>query len=345
MTERHPTRRAVISKMAIAAGLILGAGAVQPAWAQAGRITIGTNPTGSSYYVIGSALASALTEKLGGIAVAQPATGSSVNLPLIASGELTMAVSSSLDGGLFYRGGEGIKPHSSLRTLVRLTDFPYAYLVRENSGLRTIGDLKGKRVAMKLSGNLALESANVAMLASAGLSEKDITNITMAGLTQGLKAVADGTIDAAPMSTSMPIVQELNATVPGGVRILTLDGPNATTTFLSKEVPGLYAFPIEPAPNRPGVHRGTVVTGFDVFLLGSADMPESRAKAVVEALLASWDDMRKKYPQLAHSTVQDLSLPTNAVPYHPGAIAAFKAKGMWSAANVEREQQFGTKKN
>jgi len=56
----------------------------------ADRYTLGTNPQGTIYYTIGGGIAAALQEKLGKQVTVQPYTGSSVYLPLISAGEVTM---------------------------------------------------------------------------------------------------------------------------------------------------------------------------------------------------------------------------------------------------------------
>ena len=72
-----------------------------------GRITLGTNPQGSIYYTVGGGMAAALQEALERQVTVQPYTGSSVYLPLVADGELTLGINSSLDTGGVYRGDYG----------------------------------------------------------------------------------------------------------------------------------------------------------------------------------------------------------------------------------------------
>lgn len=307
------------------------------------RGSIGTNPAGTAFYVIGGAIAKTLTEETGAQIIVQPQAGSSVSVPLIESGEMTMCVISALDSGLHYRGDDG-KPYPKLRTLAQLTPWPYGYMVLEKSGLKSISDLKGKRVVIEFKGNKSLELANRAMLAVAGLTDKEIQGVAVTGLPAGIKSVGEGAIDAAPVAAvGVPAVQELNASAPGGVRFLTLDGPNATTEFVSKQLAGTYVMPVNPAPNAPGVHPGTKVLGYDIFLVASADMKDDDAKAVVNTLLKKWEQIRKDYKQVAGTELKDLAKATNAVPYHSGAIAALKAAGLWQAANDVQEKKLAAK--
>ena len=95
--------------------IALGATSAQAA----DRFTLGTNPQGTIYYTIGGAIAAALQDKLGKKVTVQPYTGSSVYLPLIAVGEVSMGLNSSLDLGEARAGGFG-KEAKNLRVLARL---------------------------------------------------------------------------------------------------------------------------------------------------------------------------------------------------------------------------------
>ena len=63
-------------------------------------IAIGTNPQGTVFYSVGSAVGSKLTEALNRPVLAQPYAGSSVYLPLIENGELALGFSSTSTAAL-----------------------------------------------------------------------------------------------------------------------------------------------------------------------------------------------------------------------------------------------------
>src|SRR5690554_5629480 len=132
----HFTRRQFIGAAGAAVALAPGL----PAFAQAKRITIGTNPAGSIYYSLGGGLAKVLTEKMGVQAIVQPMAGSSVALPLVNNGELTTSLASTLDSGAAYRGENDYqgKAMKNLRSLVRIFSLPYTFTVRADSGIKTI---------------------------------------------------------------------------------------------------------------------------------------------------------------------------------------------------------------
>jgi TRAP transporter TAXI family solute receptor len=325
------TRRQFIGATAVTVALAPGL----PAFAQAKRVTIGTNPAGSIYYSLGGGIAKVLTEKMGVQAIVQPYAGSSVALPLVNNGELTTSLASTLDSGAAYRGENDYQGKSmkNLRSLVRIFSLPYTFTVRADSGLKTIADLKGKKVVMEFKALLGLKPMNEALIKAGGLQLSDITPVTVAGLKQGLDAVADKSADASAVAAGIAMVQEMHASVPGGVRYLNVTGPNATDEFMGNTLAGTSLLKLEPNPRMPEVTEPITIGTYDVFLVVGSSVSNEDANKMTTILVESWPELQKDYPALRPAKLEDLSRATNVVPYHPGAIAAFKAKKMWSDRN------------
>ncbi|GIX13827.1 MAG: C4-dicarboxylate ABC transporter substrate-binding protein [Paracoccaceae bacterium] len=326
----------------LAAGVTAALLAIAPAAeAKLGRITIGTNPQGTTYYVLGGGLAKLFSDKLGVTATAQPYAGSSVYLPLIHSGEVTMGLSSSLDTSLAFRGKppyDGTGGLTKLRSLGRAWALPYAFVARGDSGLKRVSDLRGHKVAVEFRANAALAAANRAILAAAGLDpDRDVEAVTITGIPEGYKLVTEGVIAAAPTALGIPLALQAHSTLPGGIIMLALDGPNATTEFLNAQVPGLYILPTKPGDNNPGVDEPKNVAGFDVFYLVSADMDEDDAYTLIRTLYENYEQMQADYAVLRSSPRDLLARPTNTAPFHPGAVRFFREVGLWSAENEARD--------
>ncbi|MFW6077324.1 MAG: TAXI family TRAP transporter solute-binding subunit, partial [Hyphomicrobiales bacterium] len=114
-------------------------------------------------------------------------------------------------------------------------------------------------------------------------------------------------------------------------------GEDATDEFLHEQLPGLFSVVVEPSEARPGVQEPTMVTGFDVFLIGSADIPDEEAAELARTLHAHFDTLREDYPPLRAAQADEVAAATNTVPYHPGAVAFYKDQGLWTDANDARE--------
>jgi len=332
----------IFNRHSLAAGLIAGL-VLAPAsdvLAQAKRVTIGTNPAGSIYYALGGGLAKTITEKMSVQAIVQPYAGSSVYLPLINNGEVTTGLSSTLDSGAAYKGSDGRKPMKNLRSLMRIFSLPYTFMVRADSGLKTVADLKGKKVVTVFKALRGLQPMNEAMILAGGLKLSDITPITVAGLKQGLDAVADKTADATAIAAGIAMVKEAHASIPGGVRYLNMTGSNANDEFMAKTLDGSAIMALRPNPRMPEVTEPISIGTYHVYLLAGAKVSNADAEKITGAIVDSWANLQKDYPVLRAAKKEDLSLPANVVPFHPGAIAAFKARGMWSSKNQTAEAKF-----
>jgi TRAP transporter TAXI family solute receptor len=312
-----------------------------PAFAQVKRVTIGTNPAGSIYYSLGSGIAKVLTEKMNVQAIVQPLAGSSVALPLVNSGELTASLASTIDSGAAYRGENDYqgKAMKNLRSLVRIFPLPYAFTVRADSGIKTIADLKGKKVVMEFKALIALKGMNEALIKAGGLQLSDIIPVSVGGLKQGLDAVTDKSVAASAVAAGIPMVQEMHASVPGGVRYLDVTGPNATDQFMANTLPGTSLLKLQPNTRMPEVTEPVTVGTYDVFFIVGKDLSDADATKMTTVLIDAWPDLQKDYPALRATKIEDLSRTTNVLPYHPGAVAAFKAKNMWSAKNDEADKK------
>ncbi|MGE0315303.1 MAG: TAXI family TRAP transporter solute-binding subunit [Lautropia sp.] len=327
-----PLRRILLNATAV-----LPASLALPARAEIKRITIGTNPVGTFYYVLGGGLAKLFSEELGIRSIVQPYAGSSVYLPMIDAGDVTMGLSSSLDSGGAYRGEQGRDRNRNLRSLARLWPLRYALVVRKDSPIRTPADLKGKRVVINFKANVSLSPIHHAVLKSAGLTDKDVVAVDVAGLPQGIKGVVDGSIDATWAAVGIPAIKEAHAAV--GVRYVELAGPNFTETFLDNEVPGLFPIGIAPAPNLPEVDAPLTTTGFDVFLVGSSTLDDATVGKLLGTIHSAFGALQKDYPTMRQAKIEDMGRASNTVPYHPGAVAFYKSKGLWTPANDEKQKR------
>lgn len=325
---------AIFAGMALVAAVTLAPTNVM---AQA-RWTFGTNPQGSIGYTVGSAIARVLDEETGHRVTVQPYAGSSVYLPLIVAGETTLGLNSSIDVGM-YRSASVDGGADKLRTIARIWPVAYAFMVRAESGITDINDLKGKRVVTDMRGNTAIEAMNTAMLAHAGLTRQDVAGVTAGGIPQGVQDLIEGRVDATSVAVGIPLTRQAHATISGGVRYIDI-GDTATDESLGALLPGLFTVVVEPSESRPGVTAPVRVSGFNFVLVGNSDMSDEDAAAIVKALHRRFEQLQADVPALRAGAADKLASPSNTAPYHPGAIAAFKKLGIWTEENELRESRF-----
>ena len=126
-------------------------------------LTIGSNPPGTVFYALASGLAKFASEGAPFQMTVQPYTGTSTFLPLLNSGEIDLGINNAVDMALAYQGPERLKiggrnpfQHTpNARLVMRGSVLLTAPLVRKDSPIKSIHDIRGKRVTGEYPAQLA----------------------------------------------------------------------------------------------------------------------------------------------------------------------------------------------
>src|SRR5829696_9977772 len=133
----------------VVVGIPLPASAVEPHWPPS--LTIGTASPGGTYYAYGEGLARILTRALNLPVTARATEGPGQNILLLETGEIqigfvTLGVAlQGWNGSAPWTGGKQLR---TMRALFPMYDTPFQFMVREESGIRSVGELKGKRIGV-----------------------------------------------------------------------------------------------------------------------------------------------------------------------------------------------------
>jgi TRAP transporter TAXI family solute receptor len=328
------TRRTVLGQAASAA-LMLSLG--RHAVGQARRLTIGSNPAGTNFHLIAGGFAKLLQEQLGIPSIVRPYSGSSVYIPMLQRGEIAMGVNSGIDSYLAY---EGLAPYPAamprLRGLLAIYPLGYMYWVRANSGLERIEDLRGKRVVANYRGLVVLDQLNRAILATGGLTEADIEPVTTAGLPEGARAVLEGRADAVAMGYRLPLVGQMHASIPGGLRFLTMGSDESRVAEL---MPGAWVDDVAPGPATVGIERPLRIANYQTYLNTGTHVDDQLAYDIVATIHTHWAALRADYAFMSTVPAEDIAPSNNPHPYHEGAIRYFRETGLWSDAHAANQSR------
>lgn len=303
--------------------------------AAARSITIGSNPAGTHVYAVAAGFAKVLQERGGIRATMRPYTGSSVYLPMLQRGEISFGLNTGIDSYLAF---EGLPPYTEpmdrLRAVGVAFPLPIMYMVRADSGLTRIEDLRGKRVVITFRSNVALEQLHTAILATGGLTPADVQPIVVAGLPDAMRMLTEGRADAVPTGLDTALSIQVHSSIPGGIRYLTMGEDEAK---LSAGMIGAVPVTATPGPSSVGLVGPTRVAGVLDFLNSSTHVPEDLVYRVIKTLHESWDDLRREYVQLADQSADAIAPAETHHPYHDGAIRYYREVGLWTEAH-ERNQ-------
>jgi len=307
------------------------------AQAELKRITIGSNPAGSVFFLLATGFAKLLQEKLKIKATAQPHAGSSVYLPLMDTGEITLGLNNSMDSVAAYTGKAPFKrTHKNVRALARVWVIPYGFMVKTSSGLTNVRQLRGKRVVTDIKSIVSLNMVNRAMLTSAGMTVKDVIELNSGGIVRNVDMIIQGRADAAPVAYSMPAVRKAHATVPGGITILRLDA-GVNDAFMAQYAPGARTIVVTPNKGRPMFKTDTLIAAFDTFFNAGKQVSNEDAYRFTKTLHENWKAINKAYAPTRSVKQAALAPASNMHPYHDGAIKYYKEVGLWSAANAKQQ--------
>jgi TRAP transporter TAXI family solute receptor len=274
-----------------------------------------TLPPGTLNHTTASAAAKVLKEKAGLNVLVQPTAGDQVIIPMVASGEAEIGISNAMEvhDGL----AKGAK---DLRIIAAAHALRVGFFVRRDSGIRTVADLKGKRVPYGFSAMRALEPTVRAILATAGLSEKDIKPVLVPNVIRSADDFASGAADAFYFAFGAPKVREVDVTV-GGIRMTEISEQGMAEA--RKIERWGYLTEVAPVPVFVGVEKPMKIYSFDNLFFTSAKTSDDFVYRFLDTLLKNKDDLIAVQPVLREFSPA-FAYKQYDVPYHPGAVKYFK---------------------
>ncbi len=290
-------------------------------------LRIGTGGTAGTYYPVGVLVAKVVSQPGKIIATAQTSNGSLGNAIGVDSGSLETGFIQA-DVASWAHSGSGIfagKPAlSGLRLIANLYPESIHIVVRKASGIKSVLDLRGRRVALDEAGSGTLISARQ-VLGVYGLKESDIKPEYIKP-NQAADRLRAGTIDAFFTMVGAPgkAISELAASGLG-LELLALDGAAADQLIASN--PFLFKETIA-ANTYPGIAAvATLAVGAQWVASDKLD-----AELVYQVTKALYSEAGQKALSSGHAKGRVMTL-ENAVrgagiPWHPGAQRFFREVGV-----------------
>jgi uncharacterized protein len=319
----------------LAASVLLLAALAAPAGAQLPRsVTLATNPPGTVYYTFGSGLAKVISGGPFQVSI-QPYAGSSTFLPLLNTGEVELGIVNAVDMGLSYRGpkfqigGRNPFPHApNLRLVMRGSPLLVGLLVRKDSPIKTVHDVKGKRMTGEYPAHLAVWYNMFGHLASAGLTWNDVKVIPVPAVNEGVDALVQGRADVTEHAMNSAKIKEADASV--GVRHVSIDCTPAGEQRLKRAVPGYYGRIVKPG-EATAVVEDTCFIAYDTYLAAGKTVPDAVVEAALKAIWENTDKLAPIHPLFKEWTRERAVDPEVTIPFHPGAVRFYKERKVWTA--------------
>jgi TRAP transporter TAXI family solute receptor len=225
--------------------------------------------------------------------------------------------------------------NSSLRMLTMGTDLTVGIPVRADSPIKSITDMKGKKMTWGYPAFPAGILAGLSMLATCGVNLQDVTTVPVPEVVGGVRAVMEGRADAAATAAvGMGIVTEADAKV--GIRFLPVCQDPKGIEVAQGIMPGAHVKIRKAGP--AGLKQDTLLWHYGIVVTGSTHMSDEVAYTLVKTWAENWKELEPIHPQLRGWRPEVFVQKLATIPYHPGAIKFFKENGLWSP-EMDRAQE------
>lgn len=288
-------------------------------------LSIATGGTGGVYYPLGGGLAKILNENIKGMEANVRSTGASVaNVNLLAQAGSEGVEIAFIQNDITYYAYTGTemfqgKKNDKIRGIATLYPEVVQIIATEASGIKSVKDLAGKRVAVGAQGS-GVEANARQIVEAFGLSYKDFAKTDYLSFAEATSNMKDGHIDAAFVTSGIPtaaVVELFNTTK---VNLVTVSGPEVDA--LRAKYP-FYSKITIPANTYKDQSAPVETIAVMAMIVCKADLTEKQVYDITKALftnLKTFGDAHVRGKDLTINSAQN-AMP---IPLHPGAEKFFK---------------------
>ena len=329
MTGRNLATTSLFTLIALTSGLLVGCGRnSSTSGVDGGRkfVTVGTAPEGGAFAPVGNAIANVVEANKGELnwkVATQGTKGTQENIRKLEAGELEFGMSNAGIAYFATRGeGAWAKPHD-VRSVATLAPNVGVFVTTASTNIKTIGDLKGKRVVLGPAG-AGFKYFLQPLFEAHGLSYDDMTVLNGNYFAAG-DMIADGKADAAFMGGAIPIpaVTQLCSTQDVVFIDLDEDAPEKLSEYP-------FYFPV-PVKADAYSDLNADLTGLNVGnmqLITHESVSEDVVYNFTKLLFQHRAEVAEKHPAGKALNPKNAVRDTG-VPFHSGAIKFYQEEGIW----------------
>jgi len=306
------------SRIAMAVGAALTLGFAAPAAAQ--QLKLMTGPQGGSWYPLGGAIQNIIEKNVPGTSVqVLPGAGIS-NVVGVQTGKAELGFGnavSSVDG---VNGAEPFKGKQDNVCHIGTLYFQYFHAVAlADSGVKTMGDAKGKALTTQQKGNTGEQMTRHALQVY-GLNYGGLSKVNFGNYTDSVAQLKDGHAQVFTLITTVPASSVMDLASAREIRVL--EFPEDKFKALQKINKG-YDKRIIKAGSYPKQDKDIQTIGTWTHLVASCKLPEQLVYNITKALATNISNLGNVVAAVKGLSVKDMASDVG-VPYHPGARKYFR---------------------
>lgn len=286
-------------------------------------ITVATGPTSGVYYPIGGAFATALGAwGYKTSAEATNATGANIQLILDGDAEIAIAMQDAVMQAYTATGAyEGSAAADSLRALMRLWPNYVQLVTTSNTGIRSVEDLRGKRVGVGAA-NSGVEINARMILAAYGMSYDDIQPDYLA-YGEAIDNMKNGQCDAVFVTSGLPNSSVMELSVSYDMVVVPIDGEGRDK--LVEEYP-YYAKATIPANTYNNKEDVESVFVYNIMLVRK-ELSDDMVYDMLTGIFENIETIQASHNAANKNIYLDVGVGDLQLPLHSGAEAFWREQG------------------
>jgi len=309
------------------AGALLALSSTFPAWA-VDKVLLGSTATTSSHYTYTVSAGQAINKSVGDkINVTVVATGGAVdNLARIGRGQLNAGIGTWATFIQAYRGIGKYKDNAQpkLRALWLYCSNVQNYVVRADSGIKTLDDLNGKKICPGLRGS-ATEQLVEQLLTKVGVQP----DYFRGSLSDAVAAVKDNRIDGYVKAGAGLQLDASTKELKAFTKIRLLNWPPEKVALINEAMPfvGFVNVPENQVPGFQAYKAPVQAIGIISF---SDTLTEEQAYNMVKGVCSKEGRQIQDaaYPPMKELSIPKITLELTKFPLHAGALKYYREIGM-----------------
>ena len=290
-------------------------------------LSIGTAPPGGAFFVVGGAIAQVVDDRAGDLSwdvSAEATKGTQENIRRLVRGELDFALANAAISYFAVRGEGAWGEKQAINAVMTLAPNIALFVTPEGTGIRAIGDLRGKRVVVGPAG-AGFEYFLAPILEAHGVTYDDFSPLhnTQAG---AVDMLADGSAAAAFLGGAVPTASITQASASQDIRFIPFGVPEKERLF--RDYPFFNAASIPADTYRGQAEPFDGMNVGSMHLVTPAALDEETVYRFTRILYENRADVVKKHP--AGRAIQPRNvIRDTGTPFHPGAIRFYREIGIW----------------
>lgn len=298
-------------------------GAVATVYAADTKLVLSTGGTAGTYYPFGGAMARIWDTKIPGMNVTAQTTGASAeNIRLVNKKEAELALVQSDTLDFAYNAKEAFKePIKSMSAIAVLYPEIIQVVVRADSPVKSIADLKGKKVGVGAPGS-GTEANFRQLMDIYGLAKDDVKSQYLS-FSESAEQFKDRHIDAFIVTAGIPNAAIMDIGTQHEIRIINI--PADMAAKLTGKYPFLAATKV-PAGTYKNQAQDVATVAVNAVLIAGNDLSTDVVYNLTKALFDNQAELAS-----AHAKGKELNLQYAvkgvSIPFHPGALKYYKEKG------------------